>query len=67
MVPKVRGVLKPLAPVLRGEGYGVRGSWKRHKTPHPRPLSPEYRGEGRNEATPRFPSEQSIKETTHGS
>ena len=46
--PRVRveiGPNSPLAPVLGGEGLGVRG--KKTQTPHPRPLSPEYRGEGR--------------------
>ena len=34
---------KPLAPVLRGEGSGVRGAdLQRARPPHPRPLSPEY-------------------------
>jgi hypothetical protein len=37
--------MAPLAPVLRGEGLGVRGSWKPSKTPHSQPFSPEYRGE----------------------
>jgi hypothetical protein len=47
--------LSPLAPVLGGEGSGVRG-WNQAATstlleicptpPHPQPLSPEYRGEG---------------------
>ncbi len=40
----------PLSPVLRGEGPGVRGEPRGGVlilTPHPRPLSPEYRGEGR--------------------
>ncbi len=39
----------PLAPVLRGEGSGVRGARQNtapRLAPHPRPLSPEYRGEG---------------------
>ena len=42
----------PLAPVLRGEGPGVRGDVFCDSTapPHPRPLSPEYRGEGRRVA-----------------
>ncbi len=42
--------IAPLSPVLRGEGSGVRGeplSSVLALTPHPRPLSPEYRGEGR--------------------
>ena len=39
----------PLSPVLRGEGSGVRGGdFSQSKcTPHPQPLSPEYRGEGK--------------------
>ncbi len=42
-------VPSPLAPVLRGEGLGVRGERQdttKPSTPHPQPLSPEYRGEG---------------------
>jgi 4-amino-4-deoxy-L-arabinose transferase-like glycosyltransferase len=35
------------SPRIRGEGSGVRVPETIH-TPHPRPLSPEYRGEGRN-------------------
>jgi hypothetical protein len=48
--------ISPLAPVLGGEGLGVRG-WNHAATmpllgisltpPHPPPLSPEYGGEGR--------------------
>ena len=40
---------KPLAPVLGGEGFGVRGLSEpsRAEDPHPRPLSLEYKGEGR--------------------
>ncbi len=40
----------PLSPVLGGEGLGVRGRSRAKGLslpPHPRPLSPEYRGEGR--------------------
>src|SRR5262245_53427609 len=36
----------PLSPVLGGEGPGVRGTLK-VQPPHPRPLSPEYGGGGR--------------------
>src|SRR5205823_2562331 len=36
----------PLAPVLRGEGSGVRGFAGASRTPSPQPLSPEYGGEG---------------------
>src|SRR5262249_24359981 len=40
----------PLAPVLRGEGSGVRGALSRPEDPltptHPQPLSPEYGGAG---------------------
>jgi len=51
----------PLAPVLRGEGSGVRGLASRQdgvtelasvSSPHPQPLSPEYRGEGSNAVAP---------------
>ena len=35
-------------PCTRGRGAGVRGSGYAHKPPHPRPLSPEYGGEGRH-------------------
>ncbi len=37
-----QGTLVPLSPVLREEGQV-----SERFTPHPRPLSPEYRGEGR--------------------
>src|SRR5581483_1706333 len=42
-------VISPLSPVLGGEGPGVRGALlcqPKEGTPHPQPLSPEYRGEG---------------------
>ena len=41
----------PLAPVLRGEGPGVRGFRGGRQTPSPQPLSPEYGGEGLSEQT----------------
>ncbi len=38
---------KPLSPCTRGRGVGVRGHEAAEKcTPHPQPLSPEYRREG---------------------
>src|SRR5262249_6846250 len=37
---------KPLAPCTQGERGGGEGAGSATKTPHPRPLSPEYRGEG---------------------
>ena len=57
---KMGGSSAPLAPVLRGEGLGVRGPepvenqvrFFRAQTPHPQPLSPKYLGEGRQ--TPLF-------------
>src|SRR5262249_20089002 len=42
----------PFPPVLRGEGSGVRGrnlQWPDAPNPHPRPPSPDYRGEGNHE------------------
>ncbi len=39
-----QGTLVPLSPVLREEGQV-----SERFTPHPRPLSPEYRGEGRKD------------------
>src|SRR5438067_603443 len=40
-------MVKPLAPVLGGEGLGVRGhGLPRNSPPHPQPLAPEYGGEG---------------------
>src|ERR1700694_1848228 len=37
---------EPLAPVIGGEGLGGGALFAAAKTPHPRPLSPEYRSEG---------------------
>ena len=44
----------PLSPVLRGEGCGGEGQWRRDQKPlTPDPFSPEYRGEGgKREAMP---------------
>src|SRR5262245_57942664 len=48
-VYRVAGALSPLSPVRGGEGLGVRGlRFPKTPPPHPRPLSPEYRGEGSN-------------------
>ena len=45
ILEKIRKV--PLAPVLRGEGSGVRDQKTRKKSPpHPNPSPPEYRGRG---------------------
>src|SRR5207248_9966042 len=47
-------VLLPSPPVLRGRGVGGEGAWTvTVLAPHPRPLSPEYRGEGGGSIPPR--------------
>jgi chemotaxis protein methyltransferase WspC len=43
----------PLAPVLRGEGLGVRGKRLRQSNPLTPTLSPEYRGEGESKSVAR--------------
>src|SRR5208282_3656998 len=39
---------KPLAPASRERGWGEGARLSQAKPPHPQPLSPEYRGEGRS-------------------